>query len=184
MNRKKIGDRVGPLLIESIHGEEVRIPSAGQFTHLQFRRYAGCPICNLHLQSFIQRHDELLANNVQEVVVFHSAKSEMLAHQINAPLAFIADSGKKLYQAFGVESSLLSVLNPKAWPAGLKGVVRHGTRLPASGGSAFLLPAEFLMDDTGRIVALKYGDHASDQWQFDEVLELIKVFQLRAQPQP
>ncbi|MBY0456677.1 MAG: hypothetical protein K2V38_05015 [Gemmataceae bacterium] len=34
------------------------------------------------------------------------------------------------------------------------------------------LPAEFLIDATGRIVAGKYGKSAYDQWTVDELLDL------------
>jgi hypothetical protein len=30
-------------------------PDSHHLIHLQFRRYAGCPICNLHLRSFVER---------------------------------------------------------------------------------------------------------------------------------
>jgi hypothetical protein len=41
-------------------------------THLQFRRFAGCPICSLHLQSVAARHREIAAAGIREVVLFHS----------------------------------------------------------------------------------------------------------------
>jgi len=33
-----------------------RIPEPDGLVHLQFRRFAGCPVCNLHLRSFASRH--------------------------------------------------------------------------------------------------------------------------------
>ena len=38
---------------------------------------------------------------------------------------FVADPDKKLYEAFGVEASIMSALNPKAWPAAVKGLFVH-----------------------------------------------------------
>ncbi|HMZ13123.1 MAG TPA: AhpC/TSA family protein, partial [Mycobacterium sp.] len=32
-------------------GASIRVPGPGRL-HLQFRRFAGCPICSLHLRSF------------------------------------------------------------------------------------------------------------------------------------
>ena len=174
MNRKHAGDILEPRTLESIQGSSVPIPHATQLTHLQFRRFAGCPMCNLHIQSFIKRHAELVAQGIQVVAVFHSSKNAMLEHQSSTPFPLIADPAKSLYKAFGVESSVLSVLNPKAWPAAIKGLLRHGPGFPARGESALGLPAEFLIDNSGQILAAKYGKHAYDQWGVEEVLELAR----------
>ena len=54
----------------------IRVPDANRLVHLQFRRFAGCPICNLHLRSGARRHDEIAAAGIREVVVFHSPADE------------------------------------------------------------------------------------------------------------
>lgn len=43
---------------------------------------------------------------------------------------------------------------------------------PLGEGDHLALPADFLVDDIGAIVALKYGAHADDQWSVDDVLDL------------
>lgn len=172
MSRKKTGDHVEPRVLESVQGAVVHIPPEGQVMHLQFRRFAGCPICNLHLQAFIRRHSELVARKILEVAVFHSTKSAMKEHQVSAPFPFIADAEKKLYRAFGVETSIRSIISPGAWPAAIKGIFTLGPGFPSSGESPLGLPADFLIDANGKILAVKYGEHASDQWEFDEVLAL------------
>jgi len=175
MSRKNLGDVVEPITVESVNGSSVCIPPKDGFLHLQFRRFAGCPICNLHLRSFIRRHDELLVHGIHEVAVFHSPKSAMLEYQTSGPFPFIADPDKTLYKAFGVETSIWSILNPRTWPAAIKGIFLAGARLPSRGESSLGLPADFLIDTSGKIVALKYGKHASDHWEFDELLELAKA---------
>ena len=175
MKKIKPGDFVEPCVLESVEGTEVPIPPPAQIKlHLQFRRFAGCPICNLHLRSFIQRHRELAENQIHEVVVFHSPKSAMLEHQLIAPFPFVADPHKKLYKAFGVEASIMSVLNPRAWPAAVKGLIEQGPGFPSRGESALGLPADFLIDSAGMVITAHYGKHASDQLEFDELLELVR----------
>jgi len=175
MRQIKPGDFVEPCVLESAQGDAVPIPPPAQnILHLQFRRFAGCPICNLHLQSFIRRHRELAENQIQEVAVFHSSKSAMLEHQLNAPFPFVADPDKKLYKAFGVETSIMSVLNPKAWPSAVKGLFKQGPGFPSRGESALGLPADFVIDSTGMVITAYYGKHASDQLEFDELLELVR----------
>ena len=38
-------------------------------------------------------------------------------------------------------------------------------------GGPFGLPADFLIAPDGRLAALKYGQHAYDQWTVDELLD-------------
>ncbi len=47
--------------LSTITGQPVQIPDPDRLVHLQFRRFAGCPICNLHLRSITRRHDEIVA---------------------------------------------------------------------------------------------------------------------------
>jgi hypothetical protein len=45
---------------------------------------------------------------------------------------------------------------------------------PREGESKLGLPADFLIGTDGRILALKYGVHAYDQWTVDELLSLAR----------
>jgi peroxiredoxin len=63
--RVSVGDRFPEMQLTPITGETVPIPDAsGAFFHLQFRRFAGCPICNLHLRSVSARIDEITAAGI------------------------------------------------------------------------------------------------------------------------
>jgi peroxiredoxin len=177
------GATVAPHELVAISGETVSVPDPGQLVHLELRRFAGCPICNLHLRSVVLRNDELAAAGIKEVVVFHSTDEELRKYQAELPFAVIADPDKKLYAEFGVEKSPRAVLNPRAWPAVFRGLGRHVgavgkgqehlTPLKPKNGS-FGLPGDFLIASDGRVIASKYGEHAYDQWTVDEVLELAK----------
>ncbi len=174
MKRVTVGDIVEHRVVETIQSSHIDIPHAAQLTHLQFRRFTGCPMCSLHIHSFVQRGDELLANSVQEVAVFHSSKKAILVHHAAVPFALIADPAKSLYAAFGVEASILSVLHPRSWLPAMQGLLRHGMSLPERGESPLGLPADFLIGKDGRVLACKYGNHAYDQWSVDELLVLTR----------
>jgi peroxiredoxin len=169
------GDSFPETHLKNIHGAEVDIPDAKtRFVHLQLRRFAGCPICNLHLQSFVLRHKELEAAGIHEVVVFHSPDSSLLPFQGHFPFDVIGDPQKKLYTEFGVQSSIYSILNPGAWSAMFKG---HGVKDKPTGdpeGGPLGLPADFLVAPDGKVIASHYGRHAYDQWEVDEVLTLAR----------
>lgn len=172
MRRIMVGDIIEHRTIETLHASHVEIPHPMHLTHLQFRRFAGCPMCSLHIHSFVQRNDELVALGIQEVAVFHSSRKAMLEHYSEAPFALIADPVKSLYAAFGVEASVLSVLHPRSWLPAVQGVLRYGVSLPDRGESPLGLPADFLIGKDGRVLACKYGSHAYDQWSIDSLLAL------------
>jgi peroxiredoxin len=170
--RLKIGETVQPLFLKTIRGEKLHIPSLDHnCLHLQFRRFAGCPICNLHLRSFAQRHAEIVANGVHEVVVFHSSTTELLSLHGGLPFDVIGDPSKGLYRTFGVGCSLASILHPSAFWAAMRGIFVTPRALKTEGGSLGL-PADFLLSPAGRIIAVKYGAHAYDQWGVDELIKL------------
>ena len=118
---------VAPREVVSICGDAVPIPDPKRLVHLQFRRFAGCPICNVHLQSIVRRHDEIANAGIREVVVFHSTDEELRRYVGDLPFAVVGDPDKALYDEFGVGSSPRSLLHPRALtPATLAFAFRQG----------------------------------------------------------
>ncbi|MEU3273517.1 peroxiredoxin-like family protein [Saccharomonospora sp. NPDC006951] len=147
--------------------------------HLQFRRFAGCPICNIHLRSIHRRYEEIEAHGIGEVVVFHSPAEELAPYVAELPFPVIADPGKELYREFGVEAAPRALLDPRVWPSIVTGIARASVRalrrkepVPSlkQQGGRLGLPADFLIAPGGEVIAAKYGAHADDQWQVDELL--------------
>ncbi len=181
--RVAAGDVITSRELTTIRSERLLVPYPGMLTHLQFRRFAGCPLCNLHLRSLARRHGELLAAGVREVAVFHSTAEDMLPYQGELPFAVIADPERKLYREFGVTTSPRALLHAKAWtaplnprvyPMVLRGLRAGGSPAPRHGDSPLGLPADFLIGPDGQVLAAKYGRHANDQWSVDELLEAAR----------
>jgi peroxiredoxin len=171
----KIGGVVRHRELLNIHGHPVQMPDTARLTHLQFRRYAGCPACNLHLRSIARRHDDIRAAGIQEVVVFHSHRETMLEFQGELPFAAIADPDKKLYAEFGVgKMSPLSAFDPRSWRAVYRALTRSPDLRGAMGkGEEHMgLPADFLIGSDGVILAAKYGAYVDDHWSADDLLAL------------
>ena len=171
-----VGERVEGRSLTTISGEDVHVPAPDGLVHLQFRRFAGCPICNLHVREIARRHDEIRAAGITEIVVFHSAADELRRYQSELPFAVVADPKRKLYREFGVESSIRSVLHPRAWRAavrGMRGASVAGAIAPRE--NHFGKPADFLIGSDGSVLARKYGAHADDQWTVDEMLHQAAV---------
>jgi len=156
----------------------VRAPDPPRLVHLQFRRFAGCPVCDLHLRAFVRRHEELAAAGVVEVVLFHSSEAALRPYVTDLPFAVVADPGKRLYARFGVEAGPRALVDPRAWPVIIVAVARALTGLlagrpappTAPEGGRLGLPADLLIGPDGRVVAARYGDHAADHWSVEDLL--------------
>jgi hypothetical protein len=177
----KLGSVVSARELASVSGPPVAVPASDRLIHLQFRRFAGCPVCTLHLRSVARRHEEIKAAGIREVVVFHSPADELREHVADLPFAVIADPDKHLYVEFGVESSPRALLDPRVWGPIIRAVLRGGWEIvrgrergPAARphGGRISLPADFLIAPDGRVVAGKCGEHAYDQWSVDELVDL------------
>ena len=126
----------------------------------------------------MSRHEEIAATGIREVVVFHSTVEELRQYEPDPPMAVIADPTKSLYHRFGVQSSARALANPRLWPtmprvarnAMRKRGPRRGTPPKNPTGGRLGLPADFLISVEGRVIAVKYGGHAYDQWSVDELL--------------
>lgn len=180
-SRKQLrqGDTFPGRTLSTVSGAAVPVPGAAELVHLQLRRFAGCPICNVHLHSLTRRRAELEAAGIREVVVFHSPAEELRAHAGDFPFDLVADPEKALYVELGAETSPRSLLDPRVFLPLLRAVVMAcvwfvgGKPLPPlrPRGGRLGLPAEFLIAQGGRVVAAKYGEHADDQWSVSELLE-------------
>jgi peroxiredoxin len=170
--------------LQSVSDEKIRLPAGDKLIHLQFRRFAGCPVCNLHLQSFARKQQQLHQAGIKEVIVFHSGKEALLQQTRGFPFSLIADPKKKLYKAFGVASSPWALLHPKTFLTIIKGVVvsfieylqgKHPLPSLRPEGGSLGLPADFLIDTDGKIIDCYYGRHADDHWSVEDVLQKATV---------
>ncbi|GIJ75630.1 Peroxiredoxin [Micromonospora phaseoli] len=179
--------------LDPVNTGPVDLPDPERLVHLQFRRFAGCPVCNLHLRTVVRRHAEIEAAGVREVVLFHSPAEELREHVTDLPFAVVADPDKRLYREFGVEAGRRALLHPRAWLpilravlTGVWHVLRGRERLPATTphGGRLGLPADFLVASDGRIVSHRYGQHVYDQWSVDEVLAKAEAHRRATTGQP
>jgi hypothetical protein len=96
---------------KNIHGAEVSIPGSVTWTHLQFRHFAGYPICNLHLQSFVADMTRLLMPE--------SGRSSSFAHlTLNSCLTRGASPSTSLATPEGryIGNTASEAPSPPFWP--------------------------------------------------------------------
>jgi peroxiredoxin len=167
------GITVPPFQVKTISGKLVSVPTpSARLLHLQFRRFAGCPLCNTHLRSFVKRARDLEQAGIHEIIFFHSSP-ELLNQYVNdIPFDLVADPDKKFYRQFAVETSSKALLHPAIIKALLKSLKTEKIAFPKVENGRLGLPGDFLIDGSGKLVSCKYGLHAYDQWEVDELLEL------------
>lgn len=173
MKKIQTGDIIPQHRLVTTASKPLTLPDPRQLTHLQFRRFAGCPFCSVHMGALQRRHAEIAAAGIREVIVFRSTAAALQRHHAGMPFAVVADPEDKLSAEFGVGSGVGAILNPRALAMALPSVVRMLPRLPGLppwGKGVFGLPADFLIARDGRVVAFKYGKRADDQWSVDELL--------------
>ena len=171
------GDKVNARTLTTIEGTDSALPAVDRLVHLQFRRFAGCPICSLHLREMARRHDEITDAGVTEVVVFHSSAGALRRYQADLPFDVVADPDRKLYEEFGVQNSVRGVLNRHVARAVGRGMLQMRSARQVAGSlgpteNHLGMPADFLIASDGAVVARKYGEHADDQWSVDELVKL------------
>jgi len=170
----QVGQTIPSFTVQTVQGRPLTVPeSSPKFTHLQFRRFAGCPICNLHLHTFFKSYDRIEAAGIREVIFFHSSVAEMKKYQKDIAFAAVADPSKTFYAQFGVGRSIGASLHPRALWAAIKGMLLGKMGLKMENGPLGL-PADILIDQKGMVVAAKYGTHAYDQWEVSELLSIAK----------
>lgn len=172
--RRSVGEFLDPFELSTLAHGTVRLPGTG-FTHLQFRRFAGCPVCNLHLRRFAEGQAHLANAGVCTIAFFHSPAELMLPYQGALPFPTVPDPERRWYRHFGVERSMLAVAHPQVVWSALRGLVGAPSNPFAGGSDQTGLPADFLIDSGGVIVGTHYGQHADDQWSLDDVLAQAKI---------
>ncbi|MBZ4423150.1 peroxiredoxin-like family protein [Myxococcus sp. RHSTA-1-4] len=178
-SRRVAGEILSPFSLETLSHGRLQVPGPG-LVHLQFRRFAGCPICSLHLRSFARGLSRLEAAGITSVAFFHSSAESLRPYHADLPLPVVPDPERIWYRAFGVERSLRSILDPRSWGAGVRGMVGAPSNPLAGEGGHLGLPADFLVAPDGRILDVHYGAHADDHWELEELLERAERAPLRS----
>ena len=169
----KAGDVFPQLTVTTSKRTPLTIPVAGaRYTHIQFRRFSGCPICNTHIAALRREKAQLDAVGIHEVLFFQSSTEDVAAFHHDLPFDAVGDREKRYYRQVGVESSW-SAVSPAAIQAALASILRGKFGIKMTGGPLGL-PAEFLVGPDCRIKAAHYRKHAYDQWSVETILDLAR----------
>lgn len=158
-----------------IYGTTINLQQfKGQKVYLAFERNAGCPVCNLRMNELLKQADVFASAGVKMIFVYESPVDTMKEYlgDNTYPFHFVADPKNTLYNLYGVERSLLKVL--QSLFHGLMAKVKEGTKLfrkpMKQDGHMDRIPAEFIIDETGKIKLAHYGRFVGDHLS----LEVLK----------
>lgn len=130
---------------------------AGKRTWLAFFRYASCPLCNVRIGEMRAAPERWPKLNIAAVFQSPAASMAQYVGQQEPPFPLLCDPEEKLYAAYRLEKS-----TPGFWkPTNLLGLAKAAGQgfLPGKmEGTLTRLPADFLIDEEGRIVDAFYAD--------------------------
>lgn len=145
----------------------------GRWIHLALHRYAGCPVCSLVVRNAASDYERLRERNIVSVAVFHSPAKQVRKYLGGEPLPLtvLCDPQCSLYRLLGARASMTTILHPGTWLHAARSAFRSGTLNPMAADLRLdIVPADFLIDPSGKIRAVHYGTFVGDSWSPADVL--------------
>src|SRR5690606_21504217 len=158
------------LEMTDIYNHPVHVGSGQRRTLLCFFRDAACPFCNFRIYELTSHHRDLARLGLDIVAVFGSTREEVKRFVARHPRPFrvVADPDSRAHDIYRIERSLWGKL--RAILTRIPTLLR-GLRMVGLAGlrTNNLLPADFLIDEEGRIVEAYYGRDAGDHIPIERV---------------
>ena len=166
------GDVIENLELPSTQGDTFNIKDlAGKKAIITFYRFATCPFCNLRINEFSKRHDEL-GDNFEIIAIFDSPLDFLIksSKKHNAPFKILADENFDYFKKYDVEQSAWKFLVGstlgffRLLKAFAKGYIPMQMK-----GSMRTVPVDILINADGTIETAYYAKNTTDHLNFDEV---------------
>ncbi len=171
--------------LRDIEGKAIVLGDGQQPTLLCFFRDPACPFCNLRIYELTQRHAAYAALGLKIVAVFSATPEQVRRFVARKPRPFqiVADPNPQTYEAYGIERSFWRKM--KAIVTRIPSLLR-GLRIVGLAGlnTNNMLPADFLLDESGHIVEAWYGRDAGDRMPFDQIELFLARNLVRRQTRP
>ncbi|KRG84349.1 hypothetical protein ABB34_09505 [Stenotrophomonas daejeonensis] len=164
------------LMLTDAGGQPVAL-QPGKRMLLAFFRDTRCPFCNLRIFELTQRHRELSAAGLEITAIFASTPDEVahFVRQRPRPFHVVADPDDLAFRAYGIQHSFTGKLHAvffrtRQWLAGMR-IAGWRRTLRGLGGlnTGNVLPADFLIDESGCIRDVYYGEDAGDHIPFERI---------------
>jgi thioredoxin-dependent peroxiredoxin len=150
---------------------------------LSFYRYASCPLCNMRVRDLIVANASLSDAGLAMIAVFQSSAASIATYvgKQDAPFPIVADPEMVLYQRYGLESRWLGLGSVKVVSRAIQAFVTGF--LPGKiEGPVNRVPADFLIDQYGRIDIAYYGRDIDDHMPIDKIEAWLSSQRRTVQP--
>lgn len=172
----KTGDMAKSFSAYDINGKEINISNyEGRKVLLSFYRYASCPLCNLRIHQLISKNDYFENKGLTLIAVFQSPKiniKEYVGKQ-DVPFSIIADPSMKLYRLYSVELSFIKMILGLFNFSKLKAARMNNFKVGKMDGKLTRVPADFMINEEGKIDIAYYGKDISDHLPIEQIEEYL-----------
>lgn len=144
----------------------------GKKLMLSFYRYAGCPFCNLRVHRLTEQAREWQDRGLNMLAVFQSPRESILEHagKVQKPFSIIPDPERELYKRYDVEGSWLGMLKAATRMGEFLCALKKGLLPGKPEGEVSMLPADFILDESGRVLVAYYGKDIGDHLPLEDIL--------------
>lgn len=159
-------DQAPRITLADASGKPVEIGAPGRRTLLCFFRDTRCPFCNFRIYELTNEFEHFRKLGLEVVALFAASPEDVrdFVAKRPRPFAVLADGDGQAYQRYGVDrKSFWRKLKGIVMrlPTALRGIAMVGL-LPALRSNT-LMPADFLLDENGKIIETWYGSDAGDR---------------------
>lgn len=146
---------------------------------LNFHRNVGCPVCNLRFHQLQQQSGFFRTHNLMVLDVYESAAAHMRVYLEGTIVqsVMIPDPEQNLYNLYQVERSMSKLF--KGLLHGAFSKMKQGKGLFQKSikqdGNLNRIGAEFLIDESGKVLIAHYGAYLGDHIPLERIKSLISA---------
>ena len=173
MARLNVGDEAPIIHLMDTNGEMFDLEKLqGKQVLISFYRFATCPFCNMRIHNLVKNYEKY-SSRFEVVAIFESNMPTLINAMDNhqAPFRILSDANSVYYQKYGLEKSLWGVFKGMLlrMPTAIKGMMMG--YLPTNIDSSLTrMPADFLIDEEGKIKIAYYGSDEGDHLDVDTLI--------------
>ena len=178
--RLKVGDKMPDFWTRDITGKEVDSRNLKKNTLVVFLRFAGCPFCNLAIYRLGHEY-KLLKKSGCDVLAFVQSTEDSIEtniiqqQEMTPPFPIVSDQQQDIYRLFGVapnaaRAAKYTALNASHW---IDAVFNKKFKQTSFEGSAFMVPAFFLVDKNGIVQLANYDASFYEDSIFTPIYEQL-----------
>lgn len=168
-----VGAQAPSFTLPDLHGQVIGLEQfRGRKLLLSFYRYASCPFCNLRVHQLSKQAPAWQVRGLDLVAVFQSPRESILEYAGSEarPFAILPDPERGLYRQYGVEGSWGGFLKAGLQLGKVAAAMKEGFMPGKMEGDINMVPADFIIDEDGRVLVAYYGRDISDHLP-EEVIE-------------